>query len=127
MAKEDEKQQVVVKLNEASWVDASGSNKELPGLKLIDERGKAAELLKSEQGTKEVKYTYEVEQGKYQYIVYGSSDRTFGGGTLKIEAETSEIYLHSMILNLSYGPDLDEMSVSVIHQDGSAYNSGNVM
>ena len=44
-AKEDEKQQVVVKLNEASWVDASGSNKELPGLKLIDERGKAAELL----------------------------------------------------------------------------------
>lgn len=63
LAKEDEKQQVVVKLNEASWVDASGSNKELPGLKLIDERGKAAELLKSEQGTKEVKYTYEVEQG----------------------------------------------------------------
>lgn len=127
LAKEDEKQQVVVKLNEASWVDASGSNKELPGLKLIDERGKAAELLKSEQGTKEVKYTYEVEQGKYQYIVYGSSDRTFGGGTLKIEAETSEIYLHSMNFeSVIYGPDLDEMSVSVIHQDGSAYNSGNV-
>lgn len=126
-AKEEGKHQIVVTLDEASWIDSSGSNKELPGLKIVDEKGKIVEALKSRQSSDEIIYTYEVEQGDYQYIVYGSSDRTFGEGSLKIENDTSKIYLHSMDFKaIIYSPALGKMSVSVIHQDGTVYTPGNV-
>ena len=96
-------------------------------LKLTDVNGKSLEVLKSEEGSQEITYTYEVGTGNYQYIVYGDSEMTFGEGTLKIDDDTSKVYLHSMDFKpIIYAPDLGKMSVSVIHQNGTVYTHGNV-
>lgn len=120
---DDEKHQVVITLNEALY---DGKYK-MPTLKIIDNNGKSIEALKSEQSNREIEYVYELEEGNYQYTVCGDSGVTFGEGSLEIEKKTSEVYLHSMSFKgLIYGPDLEKMSVSVIHQSGNVYNPGNV-
>ena len=126
-AKESGKHQIAVTLNEASWQNSSGANQMLPMLKLADEKGNIVKALKSEQNSNEITYIYEVEKGVYQYTVYGDSNLTFGEGSLKIEDDTTKVYLHSInFRSIIYGPHRRQMSVSVTHQDGTVYSHGNV-